>query len=126
MFPLTEEENYYSLRKNHWQLIVKIFTGTEVKRIFVTNQKNRQVSGGDNLIKTVILEADNKYVMQWQSGTYWQKSIIPSLAAKFGSGQLKQQTRNKDFLVIQPGRAEQPYYPLKYVKISDNLLKVQN
>jgi hypothetical protein len=50
---------------------VKIFTGTEVKRIFVTNQKNRQVSGGDNLIKTVILQADNKYVMQWQSGTYW-------------------------------------------------------
>ena len=42
--------------------------------------------------------------MQWQNGGHWDKVVIPTLVQKFGSGQLKQETRNKDYLIVQPAR----------------------
>jgi hypothetical protein len=27
--------------------------------------------------------------MQWQLGTYWDKTVMPALSKKFGPGQLK-------------------------------------
>lgn len=32
---------------------------------------------------------NERVVMQWQEGTYWEKSVLPLLSTKFGFGQLK-------------------------------------
>ena len=64
--------------------------------------------------------------MQWQNGGHWDKVVIPTLVQKFGSGQLKQETRNKDYLIVQPARIQQPYTLLKYVKIDRSLIVTNN
>jgi hypothetical protein len=38
--------------------------------------------------------------MQWQFGTYYNKTVIPVLAKQFSEGQLKCETPFKDFEVI--------------------------
>ena len=60
-----------------------------MKRFFTTNPKTRQLSGGDNLIKTLIEHNNERYAFQWQLGTFWDKSVLPALTTKFGFGQLK-------------------------------------
>lgn len=89
MFPVVEEEKYYVLGRRHWEILEQIFSGFAVKRIYINNVKNRQLSGGDHLIKTLVEHKNEKYVMQWQAGTFWDKSVIPTIINKFGQGQLK-------------------------------------
>jgi hypothetical protein len=35
--------------------------------------------------------------MQWQLGTYYDKTVMPLLTEQYGAGQLKSQTENKDY-----------------------------
>lgn len=105
LFPLIEEESYYTISKRHWEILYSVFSGLPIKRTFGYDTKTRLITSGDNLIKTIIEIEGERNVMQWQSGSYWDKSIVPILQAKYGFGQLKEETRNKDFLIIQPGRA---------------------
>lgn len=64
--------------------------------------------------------------MQWQYGTYWDKSILPLLTLKFGPGQLKEETRHKDYIIVAPGKLEQPFTCLRYIKVDPNLIKTTN
>ena len=61
--------------------------------------------------------------MQWQKGCFWERSVLPLLMSIFGPGQLKEKTRNDEYLVVQPGKLEQPGDKLRYVKVDENIIK---
>lgn len=61
--------------------------------------------------------------MQWQTGTFWERSVIPLLMRIFGTGQLKEKTRNDEYLIVQPGEIYQPTSSLRYVKVDENIIK---
>lgn len=45
--------------------------------------------GGDNLARILLEFKEERYLMQWQKGTYWENSVFPELENLFGSGQIK-------------------------------------
>ena len=78
----------------HWKFLEESFLGFPIKRVFITDPRYRQMSGRDMLVKLLIEYDNTEYFMQWQAGTFWERSVIPLLMYIFGPGQLKEKTRN--------------------------------
>ena len=54
IFPIDEIDRYYVLSRKHWEALEEVFSGYPIKRVFVYDFRNKQLSGGDSLIKTMI------------------------------------------------------------------------
>lgn len=89
LFPYTEDIGYVVVSAPHWKKLQSYFQGYPVKRIFVNNWRYRELNGNDMLIKLLIECENTQYLMQWQAGTFWERSVIPLLMEVFGPGQLK-------------------------------------
>lgn len=89
IFPVTQNTDYFSVDAKYWKMLESTFSGNEVKRVFTKDLVNGQIIGANNIIKTIIQTKDKKVFLQWQAGTFWEKSVLPTLVSRFGLGQMK-------------------------------------
>jgi hypothetical protein len=83
---------FYIITKSLCELLEKTFSGNPILRTLISDEDNKCFAKKDNLLKSSIKCNNQTYVMQWQLGTYWDKSVMPTLTKKFGIGQLKYYT----------------------------------
>jgi hypothetical protein len=95
-------ENFYIVGKSYWKIIEKTFAGYPIIRILNEDRHGKVLTKIDNIVKTKIEYQKKIYTMQWQLGTYWDKSIIFTLTKRFGEGQLKEYTKNDEYCTVFP------------------------
>jgi hypothetical protein len=126
LFPVTEDIDFVVVGRATWETIAGHYGGIPIVRYPIHNGTLTSPKTSDTLTKMILQCKSQVFLLQWQVGTYWEKTVVPTLGEYLGVGQLKEivssNPQYQEIRIAKPGVVGQCKNRYKYVQFEENMM----